>query len=415
MNQRHHAVRIPQSISLLPRSARGTPAAPHLHPNIRFSPTTLASGAHPSKLPFIAFSLATRHSPLTTSPITPLSATLTSNLQNRKNPVLLSPLIAVLTTTPSRKSNQCHSYAKQGEGGGDTFSPTFPAGLTLLLSPTTILTMYRHRLFASKPSTLRGLIFFAALLFIPLGLSAQTADDIITKYIAARGGLANIRAIQTERLVGTMVFTPTVQGPLLLERERPLKMHMEFSLGDQTFFRVYDGKSAGWVYNPFTPNPAVEPMSASELNSILDDADFEGPFINYQSKGNQVEFAGKVMVEGKPAFKLKLTKKTGEVTLFYFDASTYLLIRLQGTRKVDDKEVATDTFYRNYREVNDLWFPFLVESVTPSTGESQKIIADKIEVNVAISEAHFRKPEVPAAAADTPASAAPAADPPKPK
>lgn len=273
--------------------------------------------------------------------------------------------------------------------------------------------MYLHRLVTSKPSTVRGLLFLAAFLFLPLGLSAQTVDDIITKYIAARGGLAKIRAIQTERVVGTIVFTPTVQGPLLVERERPLKMHMEVSLGDQTFIRVYDGKSAGWVYNPFAPNPAVEPMSASDLSTILDEADFEGPFINYQSKGNQVEYVGKVMVEGKPAFKLKLTKKTGEVMNFYFDANTYLLIRLQGTRKVDDKEVATDTFYRNYREVNDLWYPFLVESVIPSTGESQKIIADKIEVNVAISESRFRKPEAPVAASDKPA--APAAGPSKPK
>ena len=258
------------------------------------------------------------------------------------------------------------------------------------------------------------LLLLAALFFLPIGLSAQTAEDIITKYIEARGGLAKIRSIQSERVSGTIVFSPTVQGPFVVERERPLKMHMEVTLGDQTFIRVYDGKSAGWVYNPFAANPAVQPMTETDLRNILEEADFEGPFIDHKAKGNTVEFSGKAIVESKPAYKLKVTNKNGDVTYFLFDAATYFLIRFEGTRKIDDKDVLSQTSFRNYREVNDLQYPFLVESYTPSTGESQKIIADKIEVNISISESRFRKPVVAAPPAEKPADPPPA-DAPKPQ
>src|SRR3974390_1473817 len=226
---------------------------------------------------------------------------------------LLTPFLATLATKGGRR------------GGYFLVIPFSP--LTLSPSPSTILHMLRHRPVSSGIVPVRRLLLLAALLFFPIDLSAQTTEDIITKYIEARGGLAKIRSIQSERVTGTIVFSPTVQGPFVVERERPLKMHMEVSLGDQTLIRVYDGKSAGWVYNPFTPNPAVEPMTETNLRNILDEADFEGPFIDYKAKGNTVEFAGKATVESKPAYKLKVTNKNGAVTYFFFDAATYFLIR----------------------------------------------------------------------------------------
>lgn len=265
---------------------------------------------------------------------------------------------------------------------------------------------------------MRKFLFLAAILFVPLGVSAQTADEIISKYIEARGGFAKIKSIVSERVSGTIVFAPGVEGPFVVERARPLKMHMEITVGGLTMIRTYDGKSSGWIYNPMSNNPGVEAMTAEDLRNILEEADFEGPFVDYQAKGNKLEYAGKTTVEGKPAYKIKLTNKNGEVSYFSFDASTYLILRFQGTRKIGDKEVPTESFFRDFREVDDLQYPFLVESVSPETGDTQRIFADKIEVNVTIKESRFEKPALPAAAAPPPATPpAPAtapADTPKP-
>jgi len=249
---------------------------------------------------------------------------------------------------------------------------------------------------------MRKFLSLAVLLLLPLCVSAQTADEIVSKYIAARGGLAKIKAVQSERVTGTIVFAPGVQGTFVVERARPFKMHMEITLSDITMIRTYDGKSSGWIYNPSGENPSVQPMSEVDLRNILDEADFEGPFVDYKAKGNQVEFAGKTDVEGKPAFKLKLTNKNGDVSYFSFDAATYLLSRWQGSRKNGDKEVTSESYFRNFREVDGLQYPFLVEAKSAETGASQKIIAEKIEVNIEIPEVHFAKP--------TPAAPPPATD-----
>jgi hypothetical protein len=260
------------------------------------------------------------------------------------------------------------------------------------------------------PRRLFGQLAFlsvALFLLLPTTLPAQTADDVINAYLKARGGLPKIKAVQSERVSGTITFAPGVSGPFFVERKRTLKMHMELSINGQSLIRVYDGKSAGWIYNPFAPNAAIEPMSAEELRSIADEADFEGPFVDYKAKGSQIEYAGKAEIEGKPAQKLKLTGRQGDVSYFFFDTATGLILKWEGTRKLGDKDVPWETYFRDFREIDGLKYPFLVESGAVGSDQIQKIAADKIEINIPLDDSQFGKPSVPAS---PPASA----DPPKP-
>jgi outer membrane lipoprotein-sorting protein len=266
---------------------------------------------------------------------------------------------------------------------------------------------------------MRRFLLFVALLILPVCAFAQTTEEVIAKYIEARGGLAKIKSLQTERLPGTILFAPGVEGPFVVERERPNKMHMEASFRDQTLIRVCDGKSSGWIYNPFGPAAAVVPMNESDLRNIQEEADFEGPFIDYKAKGNKLEYAGRTTVEGKPAYKIKLTNKNGEISYFSFDASSYFLVLWQGTRKNVDQEIPWESHFRDFREIDGLEYPFLIESSSPGTELVQKVMVDKIEVNVTISESRFKKPivatETPSApnAPATPPAASPST-PPKP-
>jgi outer membrane lipoprotein-sorting protein len=250
---------------------------------------------------------------------------------------------------------------------------------------------------------MRKLLALIAVALFPLSLSAQTADEVIAKYQAARGGLAKIKALQSERISGTISFGPDGEGTFVVERARPMKLHTELSLNGQTLIRTYDGKSSGWIYNPFSAVPAVEPMSDTDLRNIGEEADFEGPFIDYKKKGNRVEYVGKEDVEDKPAYKLKLTTKNGDVRFFFFDVSSGLLLESLSTIKEGDKDLTIESFFRDYRDVNGLKYPFLVESNSASPTQPRKIVATSIEVDIPIDEARFAKPNPP-----------PAADSPKP-
>ena len=255
---------------------------------------------------------------------------------------------------------------------------------------------------------------FAVFLFIPLSAAAQTADEIVNKVLAARGGVSRIKAVHSQRIAGTINFGPGADGPFLVELERPGKMHIEVTVQGQTLVRSYDGKSTGWILNPFTENKTVQPMTAEDISNISDESDFDGPLVDYKQKGNLIALVGKEDVDGKPAYRLKLTNKKGDMRNYFFDAESFRLIKWEGTRKVGDREVPWESVFHDYREVDGIQFAFEIDSDAPGTGQAQKIIADKIEVNPQIDESHFGKPVAPAAPppADTPADSPDATPPP---
>jgi hypothetical protein len=247
------------------------------------------------------------------------------------------------------------------------------------------------------------LALFGLLSFVMLAprAAAQTADDLVAKVLAARGGVDKIKAIQRQRVSGKISFGPSAEGPFVVEFERPGKMHMEITIAGQTVIRVYDGKSAGWVVNPFAPNKDVQPMEADDLRNITDEADFDGPLLDYQNKGNHLELAGKDEVGGKAVIKLKLTNKNGDERTYFFDASTYLLAKWEGKRKTENQEIPVETFFSDYRDVQGVKFAFEIDSDSPGSEQKQRITIDKVEIDPQMDEGHFAKPvaAAPSAAA----------------
>ena len=244
------------------------------------------------------------------------------------------------------------------------------------------------------------------LLLAPLAGWAQTADEIVAKSLAARGGVEKIKAVQSQRISGTISFGPGADGPFVIELKRPLKLHMEVTLAGQKLVRVYDGKSKGWTVNPFAEDRNAQPMSAEELKNIDDEADFDGPLVDYQAKGNQIEMAGKDEVAGKAVYKIKLTRKTAEARTYYIDATTFDVLKWDGTTRIEDNDVPVENFLREYRDVHGLRFPFEIDSDSPGSQQERKITIDKIELDAKIDESHFGKPP----AAPAPPAAPPSQD-----
>jgi outer membrane lipoprotein-sorting protein len=235
----------------------------------------------------------------------------------------------------------------------------------------------------------------AILCFLPLTAAAQTADEIVNKAVAARGGADKIKAIQSERVTGRVTFGPGLEGTLVAELKRPHKLHVEIAIEDQKIIRVYDGKSAGWIVNPFAEKKGAQPMSAEDLKSISEESDFDGPFIDYKAKGNQIEFVGKEELDGKSAYRIKLTNKNGDIRFYLFDATSFLPVKWEETRKVEGKEVPWESFFSDYREVNGVKYAFKIDSDSPGTDLKQSVVAEKIEINAQIDDDHFAKPAVP--------------------
>ena len=245
------------------------------------------------------------------------------------------------------------------------------------------------------------LLSITVLFLLPLGAAAQTAEEIVKKALEARGGVEKIKAVRSERVSGHVSFSQSMEGTFVVELKRPLKMHVEITIDGQKIIRVYDGKSSGWMVNPFLETKEVQPLSPEDLKNISDESDFDGPLVDYKSKGNQIEFVGKESLDDKPVYRLRLTNKNGDVRFYFFDASSYLLLKWEGIRKSGEQELPWESFFSDFHEVQELKFPFRIDQGSPGTELKQILIAEKIELNPQIEDSRFTKP-APATPASPP-------------
>src|SRR5712671_5195051 len=153
------------------------------------------------------------------------------------------------------------------------------------------------------------LITMAAVLF-PLPLSAQTVDEIIAKHIAAQGGITKLKTLQSIRMTGDFE-TGGMQAGFIQVFKRPMKMRLDISVQGLTMTQAYDGEK-GWQVIPFTGKKDPEPMTGDDLKNAQEQADLDGPLMDYKKKGNTVELIGKEKIAGKDSYHLKVTLKNGD-------------------------------------------------------------------------------------------------------
>jgi len=135
-----------------------------------------------------------------------------------------------------------------------------------------------------------------------------------------------------------------------------------------------------------------EPMPAEMAKELDDQADLEGVLVDYKAKGHQVELVGKDKVEGSDAFKLKVTKKNGDVEYHYLEAESYLPLRVEAKRTIRGSEIETETTLGDYKEAGGFLWPHSFQSGAKGRPEKQSLTVEKIEINPVIDDARFKMP-----------------------
>ncbi|HME37758.1 MAG TPA: hypothetical protein VKG63_02255 [Steroidobacteraceae bacterium] len=272
-------------------------------------------------------------------------------------------------------------------------------------------------------------------LFLAFGLCAAhaapaklTAEQIVDKHIAARGGLAAWRGLQSLSLSGKMdagsgdstarslnfvhndmpsvrkrpVGSPPgaapteapkqVQLPFTLEVKRPHKSRLEIVFAGKTAVQVFDGTN-GWKLRPYLNRDDVEPFTAQELKSESEWQGIDGPLVDYAAKGTKIELAGVESVAGQDAYKLKLTYKDGTVRHIWIDAKSFLDVKMEGApRRMDGKMHTVWIYQRDFRPVQGVTVPFELETAVEGYHDSHKMLIEKAAVNPTLADARFTKP-----------------------
>jgi hypothetical protein len=219
--------------------------------------------------------------------------------------------------------------------------------------------------------------------FLSTQLNAQTADEIIGKYITAIGGKDKWSQVKSMKVNGYI----EVQG---------IKINFTQQAVHETGVRVdaeFQGQkiidittpTMGWSQNPFGGKSTLQPISGEELQQKLDELDIQDEFVDYATKGSSVEFIGKDEEDGNEFYKIKMVTKNKNETVYFFDVNTFLIYKEEKTVKQQGQEMKMVTKLLDYKTI-----PFGIKIPHKSEQMGQVLVMDVIQINTAIDENIFK-------------------------
>jgi hypothetical protein len=230
----------------------------------------------------------------------------------------------------------------------------------------------------------------ALLLAVAATAPAQTVDDVVRRYLDARGGIGKLRSVQSLRLTGTMELAG-VSAPFVLELKRPGRMRTEFTVEGQTGIRAWDGRTA-WEQLP-VPGERPKPMDPDDAAEARAEADVDlSPLVDATAKGYAVELVGRDRLPGGDTWKLVVRGKDGSLRTMHLDSRTCLVVQTVDRRTVEGREVDFVTDIGDYRPVEGLAFPHRIEVGPKEKADRQRLVIRKIDVNPPLDDARFAMP-----------------------
>lgn len=227
--------------------------------------------------------------------------------------------------------------------------------------------------------------------------SAQTAEEIVDKTIAALGGRAAHAKINSRVASGDITLaTPIgdIKGTIETFNVRPNKTRTVIKAdlsavgaGPITVDQRFDGK-IGYVLDTLQGN---RDMAGGQLDMQRNNS-FPLPFLDFKDRGISVRLNGKEKVNDRDAFVLVFEPTTGPAVRSYVDAETFLPIRSVVKVEVPQlgQEVEQTSDLSDYREVDGIKVPFELRAASSVQNFTVKL--NKVEHNVKVDETLFTKP-----------------------
>ena len=223
----------------------------------------------------------------------------------------------------------------------------------------------------------------------PISLTAQpaaqpaalTAQDIVSRYIAARGGLEKLRAIRT--LVFRGPPRPNGKPGRRIVRARPFYLNVGAEGNDGSPWEAYDESG-------LQPRVTDAPGAALRHTAYFDD-----PLVMTLEPGWSAELTGSERIDDRDAWRLRVVYPDGFVNESFVDKTTWLLVARRFTAPVHafGASATSQAVIGDYRPVNGVLFPFSLREVDLATGAVMDSFTwEAIDANVPLDYAVFSPP-----------------------
>lgn len=240
------------------------------------------------------------------------------------------------------------------------------------------------------------------LLLAPALLSAQRAvapaplplDTVLARHLAAVGPIERLQSRRaTMRVAGMAPF----EIPVTTDAMRPNLLLKQVTLQGAVQRTGLDGTRA-WRVDPFaSASGKATDVPAAELEDLMEEADFDGPLVRHAAKGHRLRYLGPRVVEVKgvqaPVHAVELTMASGRQSVVHIHGSSFLEVLRTQTRPVMGSQVAMTITPSDYRVVQGIRVPFLMEIAIAGMPTPIRIAFERVEFGVAMDRAQFRRPE----------------------
>jgi hypothetical protein len=249
--------------------------------------------------------------------------------------------------------------------------------------------------------------------------AAMSAAQIVERNAAARGGLETWRKITSLSMSGKMdagrakVVHPEdyvaghkrplnvpgseadrgalVQVPFTMEFQRPRKSRVEIDFHGQRAVQIYDG-TKGFKLRPYLNRNDWQPFSADETREAARQQELDGALMDYSAKGTHVDVQGMAAIDGRDAYCLKLKLKDGQEERVWVDATSFLEVRIDSTRRFGVRSRPVRTYLRDFRSVSGVKIPFATETQVDGRPDPERIIVESASVNPPVDNSRFVPP-----------------------
>jgi hypothetical protein len=228
-------------------------------------------------------------------------------------------------------------------------------------------------------------IFLMTTLFCAASLKAQTADEIVNKYVDAIGGKDKIKQITSVYLEGSVQVMGN-ENPTTVTILNGKGYKSESDFNGQKAIQCYTDKG-GWAVNPMGGG-AAEPMPDEQYKAGKEQIDVGGALFDYAAKGSTVELQGK----DAGAYKLKLVSKDKVETTYFIDPSTYYLVKMLKKGNMMGQEIEITIKLSDYKKTDfGNIMPFTIDTDLGQFSLSTTI--KKAEINKAVDPSIFIMPK----------------------
>jgi hypothetical protein len=145
--------------------------------------------------------------------------------------------------------------------------------------------------------------------------------------------------------------------------------------------RVYDGENARISAMGNTQELMGEDLERFRFESKMH------KFLRYAELDITTELVSVENINGKKAYKVKVTNPSKEVKYDYYDAESGLKVRSKSTVNTPNGEITQVEDYKNYRDVRGVKFPFKIEI---SGAQTMVLEVTSIAINTEIEESVFK-------------------------